>query len=435
MKWISRRIFLFFYGMVTLAALFGCRGRERSQWGQEAMADSTRENVGVKGDGESYVYIVRNGTPGQNMRKIRELLGGVETIIGPRDIVLLKPNAQWWNQGTTNTDAMKAFIEMVLEMPGYQGEIIIAENHHFPEPNSRGWTTNERNGEYNLNELVEHFRRQGAINVTKYHWRDGGPSLPGMWGGAENGGVVSGPVQGDGYVWREDLVYVAPNGRKAMMSYPIFTSSYSGLTIDFKNGPWKGGKYLKDRSLKFINFAGLNHHGPDTGVTSSVKNYLGICDMTCGYRGRGPEGFHNFHYVGYTNLPGKIKYILKKFGWRERIPAIAACIGYFMRMVRAADLNIVTAEWVGYGSRTDTDMRKRTRAVMASTDPVALDFIGARDILIPATPENQNGLYFKKMNDPEAEDSPFRQFLVMCHKTGVGNLSPDKIEKREFRFG
>lgn len=435
MKKITRRLFLCLSGMTALFVLFSCRGQENKKRGAGEMeSGGDVKNIGVAPEGKSYVFLSRNGNPAQNMRKVMEMLGGIEKIIGPKDVVILKPNAQWWNQGTTNTDAMRAFIEMVLEMPGFQGEIIVAENHHFPDESSRGWTTEQRNGAFNLNELVEHFQRAGNRNVTKYHWRDGGPSRPGYWGGAENGGIVKGPGKGDGYIWRDDLVYVAPNGRKAMMSYPVFTSSYSGITIDFKEGPWKDGAYLKDRRLRFINFAGLNHHGADTGITASIKNYLGICDMTCGYRGTGPEGFHNFHFVGYGNWPGKIKYVFKKIGWKEKTPAMGACVGYFMKTVRAADLNVVTAEWVGYGSRTDINLREQTKTVLASVDPVALDFIAARDVMMPATRKNANGAAFEAMNDPDKSDSPTRLFLEMCNDMGVGNLSPGNIVVREFTF-
>ncbi|MCX8012619.1 MAG: hypothetical protein N3A64_05660, partial [Desulfobacterota bacterium] len=76
------------------------------------------------------------------------MMGGIEKFIGKNDIVILKPNCQWWNQGRTNLAAMKGFIDLVLSIPDFKGEIIIAENHHFmdeflPEgekDNIRGWT-------------------------------------------------------------------------------------------------------------------------------------------------------------------------------------------------------------------------------------------------------------------------------------------------------
>jgi hypothetical protein len=113
-------------------------------------------------DSISYIYESKNGTPEQNVQKVVEMMGGIEKFIGKEDIVILKPNAQWWNQGMTNTNAMKGFIELVLAIPGFKGEIIIAENHHcFGKRNTsniRGWVTQERNGDFNLNELIEYFQ-------------------------------------------------------------------------------------------------------------------------------------------------------------------------------------------------------------------------------------------------------------------------------------
>jgi len=62
---------------------------------------------------------------------------------------------------------MKEFIEHVLRIPGFKGEIIIADNHHSEPDNSRAWTTLFKNGDFNYNELVEYFQSKGYRNVTK----------------------------------------------------------------------------------------------------------------------------------------------------------------------------------------------------------------------------------------------------------------------------
>lgn len=387
--------------------------------------------LGIDRDGYSHIYVSRNRTPEENMKIVLEMMGGIKSIIDKEDIVILKPNAQWWNQGMTNTDAMKAFIEEVLAMPGFKGEIIIAENHHFPEDNSRGWTTQYRNGKFNYNELIQYFNDKGYHNVTKYHWHDGGPSRQPSWGGAENGGLVDGPDEGDGYKWCYDLVYTAPTGRKCLMNYPIFTSSYSKIRIDFKNGAWKDGKYI-DKPVKFINFSALNHHG-QTGVTASIKNYLGIVDMTCGYRGLRPEGYHNFHSIGFSNLT-KISFILSRLGWKFYGPYIGGAVGMFMKTVRMADLNIITAEWVGWGSRTDLSKRAHTKTILASRDPIALDYYAAKYVLLPATPREGESHYYR-FNDPDNTDSPFQKFLQSCHKQGIGNLDEKRFRIHLQAFG
>lgn len=50
----------------------------------------------------SIIYRAVNGTPEQNLKKVIELMGGIERIIGSDDVVLIKPNVQWWNQGAPN---------------------------------------------------------------------------------------------------------------------------------------------------------------------------------------------------------------------------------------------------------------------------------------------------------------------------------------------
>ena len=129
-----------------------------------------------------------------------------------------------------------------------------------------------------------------------------------LWTNAQNGGIVDSPAKGDGYVWTDiDYTFKGFFGLKkwkVKMTYPIFTSTYSGITVDFKNGAFQrdgmgAGHYLPERPLKFINFAVLNNHGGDTGTTSAVKNYMGITDLSCGHWGFNPRGYHNVHACGH----------------------------------------------------------------------------------------------------------------------------------------
>lgn len=382
----------------------------------------------------SHIYISKNGTPQQNVAKVIEMMGGIEKIIGLNDIVILKPNAQWWNQGRTNLAAMKGFIDLVLGIPGFKGEIIIAENHHFmdeklpkgEEDNVRGWTHfSEINGDidgvnYNINTLIELYQKQGHKNITKYHWRDGGPKRD-VWGNGQNGGVVSSPGEGDGYVW-SDIDY-AFNGFiglkkwKVKMTYPIFTSKYSGITIDFMNGAFQrdgkgGGVYLKDKPVKFINFAVLNTHGEDTGTTSAIKNYMGITDLSCGSWGMKPEGYVNIHVCGEKYYPY----------------AKAGAIGHFIKTIRRADLNIVTAEWVGWGDRTDVTKATRMRTIIAGNDPVSLDYYGAKYIVYPIS---QN----KDYHDPDNPSSSVSKFLELAlESAGEGTLEERKMKAHVYDY-
>lgn len=399
----------------------------------------------------SNVHLSKNGTPEQNISKLLEMVGGIESIFGKKDIVILKPNAQWWNQGMTNTNAMKQFIEEVLNIPEFSGEIIIAENHHYAKDNSRGWTTENRNGDFNYNELLAYFHERGFRNVTKYHWHDAGQNPQPRQGNAGNGKIVNGPRDGDGYVWRKDIVYVSPQNRKCMMTYPIFTSAYSNITIDLINGAWKDGKYI-ERQIKFINFSALNHHGSYAGVTASIKNLMGVVDMTCGYQGPTPKNFFNTHYIGYENTIRKIGMPLQWSFAHRKMDSLAklvnrlvssygifnfrytgGALGYWMANIRKPDLNIITAEVVGYRSRTNPETSKRTKTILASTDPVALDYYAAKHVLLPATKNaGDNGTKYIKYNDPDMP--PFKNFLIECQKHIGGNLDEDHIKVHKYDF-
>jgi len=390
------------------------------------------------------IFLAKNGTPQQNISKIIEMIGGIETIIGKKDIVVLKPNAQWWNQGMTNLAAIKGFIDLVLGIPGFEGEIIIAENHHFMDDslpdgekdNIRGWVyENEINGDidgvnYILNGLVEFYNKNGHPNVTKYHLRDGGPNKNPRWHNAHDGGIVSGPAEGDGYVWT-DIEYVYRPLHTwwvkkwvVKMTYPIFTSSYSNITIDLKNGAFQrdskgGGSYLKDRSVKLINFSVLNDH-PDTGVTASVKNLMGIVDLSCGEPDL--KGYYDIHDCGKINLHNGRGIFFYRY-------AKAGPLGHFMKTIRKADLNIITAEWVGYEDRTDPKKASNTKTILAGTDPIALDYYACKHIMLPLGGKNADE------HDPDSSSSSIRKFLLLAQESaGEFTMDENKIKISSYDY-
>jgi len=444
-KKVSRRLFL---KMTALFAFFLSIGKVDYSYASGADATGSmpggeggeKMNPGVDEDGLSRVYIASGHSPEENIKEAVRLMGGIEKMIGTDDIVVLKPNAQWWNQGTTNTNNMKGFIEGVLAIKDFRGEIIIAENHHYKELDSRGWTTEERNGDYNLNELVQYFNDAGFANVSKYHWVDGGPNPQPQEGTGGGGQRVPSVSEGDGYVWLKDEIYVSPENRKCMMTCPVFTSPYSGAKIDLKKGVLEGGEYID--KVKLVNFSCLNHHGQSFGVTASIKNLMGVVDLTCGYHGTEPEGFYNVHFVGEMSLLYKsgigLKYYGKRFGFGSAFGKkmqemgswstqyTGGALGHWMKRVKMPDINILAAEYVGWGGRGRKGPEKRERAntVAISHDPVALDYVGAMHILLPATPEKET--FYRNLNNPHKK--PFRSFLEECHRQGIGNLDAQKIK-------
>lgn len=390
---------------------------------------------------KSYIYICKNGTPEENVAKVIELMGGIEKVVGQNDIVIIKPNAQWNNHGMTNTNTIKGLIDVILKIHNFSGEVIIAENHHARFDNSLAWTTKDKNGDFNLNELIDYYNGKGHKNVTKYHWRDGGPNPnPLQWPGGD-GGVVAGPEEGDGYIWSdEDYVY---QGRKVKMTYPIFTSIYSGTTVDFKKGTWKDGRYT-NQPVKFINMSTINHHSSSFGVTACIKNYLGVVDLTCGFHGPTPKGYYNFHYI--STLWPKTSYIsdciessissgfIRKSVFLSKVcrrlspktGALGGAVGHFMNKIRRADLNIIAAEFTGHEGRWDPPVH--TKTVLASTDPVALDYFAGKHILLPL------GGSKSKYNDPDNKDGPFRRCLDLCHAEGIGTLDEKNMIIHQYDF-
>ena len=57
------------------------------------------------------IYRSVNGTPAENMEKVIALAGGIGSFIGKNDIVVIKPNVQWWNQGAPNIGALYALYQ------------------------------------------------------------------------------------------------------------------------------------------------------------------------------------------------------------------------------------------------------------------------------------------------------------------------------------
>lgn len=377
-------------------------------------------------EAKSKVYRAINGRPGENLSKVIELTGGIERVIGSDDIVVIKPNLQWWNQGAPNLLAIKTLVEMIMDRPGgFRGEVVIAENcHRGPEPwksRSSGWAHHfERNsdnpGSNNFNQLCSSLKEAYGKKLTVCHWINV----------AAGNRRVFGPSDGDGYVYCDGTGGVPllsiDNGlhgeahRSVIMSYPVFKTE-RGTLIDFKVGVWEKGTYT-GQPLKFVNLAALNHHSTYCGATSAVKNYLGISDLSGGpdphSGGKLTKEHYNFHSFPFNKwAPGPAPGML------------GSEIGVFMKTIRKADLNITTADWVGLSSRIDPPVA-RTRAVLASVDPVALDYHSAKYLLYPNSS--------LKIHDPVGRKSPVHDYLLKCAENGGGVLDERYVKVESFDF-
>ena len=381
----------------------------------------SRKNLMQK---KASIYRSINGTPQENMSKVIDLMGAINKIIGMHDVVVIKPNVQWWNQGAPNIAAIDTFITMIIDRPGgFQGEVVLAENNHRgAQPwNNAGWSKSfERNSDLpsilNYNHLAERLKKKYGDRFSVCHWID-------ICVGAKR---VFSPTDGTGYVLCDGTEGVpllsTSNGlagkkrREVIMSYPIFKTD-KGTIIDFKNGVWSKGAYT-EQPLKFINCAALNHHSFYCGPTSAIKNFLGVSDLSGGpdpaNKGKLISNYYNFHSFPFDK-------------WSKGpVPGMLGLeIGTFLNTIRKPNLNLTTAEWIGLSTRTEPPVA-HTRAVCASTDPVALDYHSAKYILYPNSRI--------RLHDPEYTSGPFHADLLQCAQTSGCIFDERYVDIQSFDF-
>jgi hypothetical protein len=375
-------------------------------------------------DSQSTIYRSLNGTPSENLTMVIELIGGIDKIIGEDDVVVIKPNVQWWNHGATNLSALKTLVDLIMNRPsGFYGEVIIAENNHHGETEpwkyeNSGWMKSfDRNSDLkminNFNDLTNHLKKTYGNRYTTCYWVDVG-------GGGQR---VLGPADGIGYVYCDGTGGVPmisfdngakeDNFREVIMSYPIFKTDM-GTIVDLKNGVWKEGIYT-EQPLRFINFATINHHSEYCGATGAIKNYFGVTDISGGPDGKLAGKYNNFHSFAFNN----------KWHAGPVSGMLGAEIAVFMNKIRKADLNIIAAEWVGLASRTEPPVA-HTKTVLVSTDPVALDYHVTKYLLYP----NSN----ISIHNPDNHESPLYQYLVKCAEYGGGVYDEKNVAVKSYDF-
>lgn len=260
-------------------------------------------------------------------------------MIAADDVVLIKVNAQWKYRGCTNSDLVRGLIQRILDHPdGFTGEVVIIENGQgrgslrcdtmggdYPA----GVHANAENELHSFVYLVDTVFHDH--NRVSYYLLD--PIRTTMIGPDDHGA--------DGYRVYQNV------------SYPCFTSS-GGHRVELREGIWNSGDYTQN--LKLINVPVLKHH--DTGgseITASLKHFYGVLSMA-----DGQSGFR--HYAGLGETCGKM-----------------------VASVRTPVLNIVDAIWVSHGSLGGYPKNTTTRLnqIIASQDPVALDYWVAKYALYP----------------------------------------------------
>jgi len=281
---------------------------------------------------------------GQNGLKFyRTAVAGAENgangLIASDDVVLIKVNAQWKYRGSTNSDVVRGLVQRILEHPqGFAGEVVIVENGQ-----GRGSLACDTSSSYGGDTAV-HANAQNESH--SFLWL-----VNSLFGDPRVSAFLLDPVRAN-FIGADDH---ASNGyrRYENVSYPCFTTA-GGRRVELKEGIWNGASY--GSNLKLINVPVLKHH--DTGgseITGALKHMYGLVSMS-----DGQSGFR--HYGGLGETCGKM-----------------------MVSVHTPVLNIMDAIWVSHTALTGypASATRRLDTLVASQDPVALDYWSAKNVLYP----------------------------------------------------
>lgn len=357
--------------------------------------------------GLTRVYKVMNGDCFQNIAKLWQLLGGPGAYIGATDVVVIKGNAQWPNQGYTHTGVIKAVVDSILQIPGFSGEVLICDNiQTYGKAGEFGFDATVDNRarnwpDHNWNSLAAEYQSKGLPVATRKwindsNWRTPPTTLPGTstWD----------PAAGDGWC----RYYLSYAGKPTYLSYPIFQSPLkAGRMIDLRNGVWEDGSFT-GRRVKTIIIPTLNNHGEganeDCGITSAIKSFFGISEINTGVVGTmGSPPWYNIHSSGGL-LDGS-----------ATPTAVGELVGTFIQNLFSPNLYITAAMWSGWYDLTTT--AAPTNTVLACENPVTLDYVSTRDVISP----------FASWLNPDKTNHTRNQILGGLN-VGIGTIDPAQFE-------
>ncbi len=307
----------------------------------------------------SNLYVV-NGRPIAHVNELINLMGsngllfyksdtngenqGPNGLIANNDVILIKINSQWNERGGTNTDLLKELIQMIVSHPdNFVGEIVVADNGQaqygpFGNGGSLNWANNNaEDHSQSAQDVVDIFAV--SDRVSTYLW----DSIT-----LQSVDEYSDGDMNDGYVVNQTGNTVTG----IQVSYPKFQTDL-GTYISFKMGIWNPSTESYDgEKLKVINFPVLKSHFI-YGVTASMKHYMGVVSAK------------------QTNAHSKVA---------------TGGMGTEMVETRFPTLNVLDAIWVNAnppsGPSTPYEAATRVNVLMASTDPVALDYWASKHVLM-----------------------------------------------------
>ena len=267
---------------------------------------------------------------------------GPSGLVATNDVILIKINGQWSSRGGTNTDILRELIQAVVSHPDeFTGEIIVADNGQGS--GNMDWDLcNAENHSQSTQDVVDMF--SSTHHVSTYDWQ----SIR-RW----RVGEYSTSDMADGYI----LYDTADPDTDIHVSYPKFRTVY-GTYVSFKHGIWNGTGY--ENRLRVINLPVLKSH-QIYGVTAATKHYMGVQSEEVS------GGLANGHACVGTGGMGTL-----------------------LAETRLPTLNILDAIWINAnpfpspscGPSTMYSEATRVNVLLASTDPVALDYWAAKHVLI-----------------------------------------------------
>lgn len=277
---------------------------------------------------------------------------GTDGLVARDDVIIVKVNSQWDQRGGSNTDLIKSIIEAIVEHPdGFTGEIVVADNGQAQfgakrRGGSLDWDKNNaRDRSQSMQKIVHMF--SGSFRVSTY-----------LWDTITRNRVKEyseGDLE-DGYILNS-----TPSPRtKIQISYPKFKTEF-GTYISFKKGIWKEERKIYDsEKLKVLNVPVLKPHSI-YGVTGATKHYMGVASDKLTKRTA-----HNS--VGLGGMGTQMV--------RTRIPV----------------LNILDAIWVSprNGPGVSYSQAVENNMILASTDPIALDYWASKNILMKVAKRGGN---------------------------------------------
>jgi len=354
------------------------------------------QNIVFPEDIHSTIFIVKD-TDGtyQGVKKLLDLMerndlkfykttSDKEGLIGKKDVVLIKVNSQWDERGGTNTDLVNSVIKLIINHPeGFSGEIVIVDNGQaqFGSKMTGGsfdWENNNAiNKSQSIQKVVDMYKDR--YKVSTYLWDN----------------ITFNEVNeysendfDDGFV----LYNLKGENSNILntITYPKFKTKY-GSYISFKRGIWDNKtKTYDNENIKMINMPVLKPH-LIYGVTGAVKNYMGTPSVKLT-----KNEVHN--NVGKGAMGVQISET--RFSTLNIMDSIWVSTVYPCRSL--------STWWCGptvyYNDSIPNNM------ILASTDPVALDYWASKNILM-RTAENLGHKDIEELNPDIIKKGNFGYWL------------------------